>query len=144
MNAPISSGLKTTFLVHAIVGILFGLGYLLIPTTVGGWFGVAMTDPAWRLLGAALLGFGMSSWWAYRAKEWAQVEIVVLMEIVWTVLGTIATVWASPLPVSARITSPTPMGTGPMTSPATQATASPANNSTQRALVMGVCAPQSQ
>ncbi len=94
MNAPISSGLKTTFLVHAIVGILFGLGYLLIPTTVGGWFGVAMTDPAWRLLGAALLGFGMSSWWAYRAKEWAQVEIVVLMEIVWTVLGTIATVWA--------------------------------------------------
>jgi hypothetical protein len=94
MTSPISSGLKTTFLVHAIVGMLFGLGYLLIPATVGGWFGVAMTDPGWRLVGAALIGFAMSSWWAYRATDWSQVEIVVQMEIVWTVLGAAATIWA--------------------------------------------------
>jgi hypothetical protein len=94
MNAPISSGLKTTFLVHAIVGLLFGLAYLLIPTTVGGWFGFAATDPAWRLLGAAILAYALSSWWASRAVEWSKVEIVVQMEIVWTVLGALVTAWA--------------------------------------------------
>ncbi len=93
MNAPIASGLKTTFLVHAIVGVVFGLGYLLIPATVGGWFGVPMTDPAWRILGAALIGFGMSSWWGFRASGWSAVAIVVQMELVWTVLGALATIW---------------------------------------------------
>ena len=98
MNAPISSGLKTTFLVHAIIAVLFGLGYLLIPATVGAWYGFSATDPAvwevWRVLGAALIGFAMASWWGYRASDWSQVAIVVQMEIVWTVLGALATIWA--------------------------------------------------
>jgi len=39
MNMPISSGLRTTFLVHVIVGAFFGLVYLLIPDVWGNLIG---------------------------------------------------------------------------------------------------------
>jgi hypothetical protein len=91
----ISSGLKTTFLVHAIVGLIFGLVYLLIPAQFGAAVGWSMADPmAFRLVGAAVLTFALSSWLAYRAQVWDRVDIVVVMEIVWTVLGTLVTLWA--------------------------------------------------
>ena len=60
MNTPIAAGLKTTFVVHLVVGLVFGLGYL----------------------------------WGFRAENWEQVQIVVEMEVVWTVLGALATMWA--------------------------------------------------
>jgi hypothetical protein len=34
MDKPITSGLKTLFLIHAVVGLVFGLGYLVIPDTL--------------------------------------------------------------------------------------------------------------
>jgi len=83
----ISSGLKTLFLVHFIVGLVFGLGYLLIPGKVMGWMGVTLPDVfPWRLVGAAVLGFTASSWFCYKADEWEKVKIVVLAEIYWTTL----------------------------------------------------------
>ncbi|MCL4394553.1 MAG: hypothetical protein M1482_07090 [Chloroflexi bacterium] len=49
--------------------------------------------PVYRLLGAALLGFGVSSWFAYKETAWEKVTIVVRMEIVWTILGTLVMLW---------------------------------------------------
>jgi len=94
MNKPISSGLRTTFLVHFILGLIFGLLLLLIPETFLGMFSWKVTQPAtYRLVGAAILGFTMSSWFGYKAATWDQVRIVVLAELVWAPLATLVMLW---------------------------------------------------
>lgn len=93
MNARISSGLKTTFLVHALVGVIAGLAYFLFPGIIGNLLNWDMSDGVYRVVGAALLAFGMSSVWAYQAQTWGQVKIVVQTELVWTAAGAIAVLW---------------------------------------------------
>jgi len=91
----ISQGLRTTFLIHFIVALLFGLGFLFMPVLVGSWYGLNVQEPeTYRLLGAAMLGFAVSSWFAYRATDWESVRIVVVMELVWTILGTLVLLYA--------------------------------------------------
>ena len=91
----LSQGLKTTFLIHFIVALLFGLSFLLIPIAVGNLYGLNVQEPdTYRLLGAAMLGFAVSSWLAYGATDWESVRIVVVMEMVWTVLGTLVMLYA--------------------------------------------------
>jgi len=78
MDKQVSAGLKTTFLIHAIVGTLFGLAYLFIPKKFGSLVNWPVTEPeAYRILGAAILGFAASSWFAFSASAWEQVKIVV-------------------------------------------------------------------
>jgi uncharacterized protein YjeT (DUF2065 family) len=94
MEKQIPSGLKTTFLVHFIVALIFGLIYLLIPEVWGNLIKWPTQEPAvYRLVGAAILGFGTSSWLAYKETAWEKVKIVVQMEIVWTILGTLVMLW---------------------------------------------------
>ena len=93
MNARISSGLKTTFLVHTLVGVIAGLAYFLFPGIIGNLLNWDMSDGVYRVVGAALLAFGMSSVWAYQAQTWGQVKIVVQTELVWTAAGAIAVLW---------------------------------------------------
>ena len=94
MEKQISSGLKTTFLVHFIVGLAFGLIYLLIPEAWGNLISWPILEPTvYRLVGAAMLGFATSSWLAYRETAWEKVKIVVQMEIVWTTLGALVMLW---------------------------------------------------
>jgi hypothetical protein len=86
----ISSGLRTLFLVHFIVALIFGLADLLIPATFMGWFGMTVPDVnPYRLVGAAVLAFGASSWLGYKAAGWDDVRIIVQTEIVWTVLASV-------------------------------------------------------
>jgi hypothetical protein len=94
MEKQISSGLKTTFLVHAIFGGISALIFLLIPDFVGELSSWPVKEPAmYRLAGAAVLGFATSSWLAYKEVAWEKVKIVVQMEIVWTILGTLVMLW---------------------------------------------------
>ena len=86
-----SQALKTTFLVHAIVSLAFGLVMYLLPT----WFATVIqwtpVDPVMTsFMGAALLALGVSSLLGYRAEHWEDVRIVVLAEEVFTVTGTLA------------------------------------------------------
>jgi hypothetical protein len=91
----ISSGLKTLFLVHFVLGLVFGLAYLFIPGIFMGWLGVSLTDESiYRTVGAAVLAFTASSWYCYKAAEWERVKIVVLAEIVWTVLVTLLSLYS--------------------------------------------------
>jgi hypothetical protein len=41
-----------------------------------------------------MLGFAVSSWLSYKATNWDSVRIVVIMEIVWTILGTLVMLYA--------------------------------------------------
>ncbi len=94
MDKQFSRGLKITFLVHFIVGLVFGLLYLLIPEVWGNLIGWPTQEPAvYRLIGAAVLGFAAGSWLAYREAAWEKVKIVVQAEIVWTILGTLVMLW---------------------------------------------------
>jgi hypothetical protein len=94
MEKQVSTGLKTTFLIHFIVALIFGLIYLLIPEMWGNLISWPVTDPPiYRLLGAAILGFGTSSWLAYKETAWEKVRIVVQMEIAWTILGALVVLW---------------------------------------------------
>lgn len=81
-------GLKTLFLVHAVVAVVFGLPLLIIPGRLLTWVGWAPIDPiAGRLLGAVMLGLAWSSFRGWMAEERAKVAILVELEAVYTVLA---------------------------------------------------------
>jgi hypothetical protein len=89
-----SKGLKITFLIHAIVALVFGIMLYLRPASwamLVNWtpFDGDMT----RIYGAALLALAVGSWYGYRAKQWEEVRILVLMEITLTVLSAIGELW---------------------------------------------------
>lgn len=89
-----SKGLRTTFLVHVIVCLVFGLLLFFIPKSYESFMGWDPIDPTIaRVLGAALLGLAVSSWLGYKAMSWAEVRIVVIQEIAFTFLGGVATLY---------------------------------------------------
>jgi hypothetical protein len=86
-----SQGLKITFLIHAIVALIFGIVMYLIPGRFVGLIGWQPFDSNMtRGFAAALLALAVSSWFGYRAARWEEVRIVVQMEIAFTVLGAVA------------------------------------------------------
>jgi hypothetical protein len=92
-----SKALKLTFIIHAVVGALVGALLLFVPVRFQQWIGWetflqratwAGSDPVVsRLLGAALVALAWSSFRGWRADERAQVNTLVEMEAVFTVLG---------------------------------------------------------
>jgi len=96
VEKQIPYGLKITFLVHIIVAGIFGLVFLLIPDVYAKLTGLPVQEWAMsigRMLGAAQLGLSVSSWFAYKETLWERVKIVVKMEVVWSILGTLAAVY---------------------------------------------------
>jgi hypothetical protein len=94
-----SQGLKTTFLVHVIVVLVFGLPLFLVPGTYESIMNWEPIEPAiGRTLGAVLLALGVSSWLGYKATSWSEVRIVVLQEIAFTLLGAIASLYEAIVP----------------------------------------------
>lgn len=90
----ISQRLKYIFLVHIFIGLGFGIPYLLFPVDFLDLFDQPVLQPAvWRIAGAAVTGFAIASWFGYRAKEWLEVKILVIAEVIWTSLATVATIW---------------------------------------------------
>ena len=86
-----SKGLRITFLIHAVVAGVFGLFLLLIPGRFLEFIGWAPIDPiVSRLLGAAMLALAWSSVRGWRASGWAEVAILVEMEVIFTVLACVA------------------------------------------------------
>jgi phosphatidylserine synthase len=108
MDNPLSSWLRTTFLLHWIISALLGVPLFLVPgrtLTILGWVpqwvqlpeselsipGQTFVDAAiTRLLGAALLALAFSSFRGWRVKQWGEVEILIQMEAIFCVTGTVA------------------------------------------------------
>lgn len=83
-----SRSLKVIFLIHAIVSVILGVLFLVIPGRFLGLFGWAPIDPLIsRLLGAAFLALAWSSYRGSRATEKAQIAILVETEAVFCVLA---------------------------------------------------------
>lgn len=94
MDQAIPSGLKATFLAHALISGVVGLQHLVAPRVWTDLAGMEITiTVTWRVIGAAVLAFAVASWLASREDAWERVRIVVLMEIVWSILGALAIAW---------------------------------------------------
>jgi hypothetical protein len=86
-----SKSLRYTFLVHAVVAVLFGLPLLAAPGRFLDVFDWAPIDPIMtRLVGAALLALGWGSYRGWRAAARGDVEILIQVEVVFTVLSAVA------------------------------------------------------
>jgi hypothetical protein len=112
MDRPISDGLRTTFLVHLVIGAILGIALFLVPgraLNLLGWVpelvqlpnsdqsipGQTFVDPViTRILGAALLALAFSSlrgWLGSApARKWSEVALLVELEIIFNVLGALA------------------------------------------------------
>ena len=95
MEKQVRPGLRTVFLVHSVVGLVFGLSMLFAPEWLGDLTNWPVQDVAvYRLMGGAMLGYAASSILAYRENIWEKVIIIIRTEIVWTALATLIFVWA--------------------------------------------------
>lgn len=95
MDKQISKGLKYLFLFHFITGVVLGLIYMIMPGQYSAIIDWPLKEEApYRLIGAALSGYGFSSWLAYKNGMWEQVRILVLTEVVWCGLGGIVMLWS--------------------------------------------------
>ena len=90
----ITSGLRTLFLVHGVVGLVFGLAMLFIPESTGDWVNWPVEDVmAWRVIGAATMAFAASSLLAYSRSLYSEVKLIIQMEMVWTALAALIYLW---------------------------------------------------
>jgi hypothetical protein len=90
------SGLKIVFMLHFIIAGAVGLQHLLIPRVWTDMAGIEITETVtWRLIGAALLAFAVSSLLATREVVWERVRILVIMEILWSFLAALVIVWGT-------------------------------------------------
>ena len=94
MAGPVSSGLRATFLLHALFGGALGLLYLLVPVAWGRLIGWPPAQPLdHRVIGLAFFAFAVASWMARGVSSWSEVRIVTLMHAFWTSLATLLLAW---------------------------------------------------
>jgi hypothetical protein len=80
--------LRMTFLIHAVVCVVGGLLLWIIPGRTLQFFAWAPIDPILsRVLGAALLALGWSSFRGWQATERPRVQILLELEATFTVLA---------------------------------------------------------
>lgn len=64
--------IKTLMIINAIVAIVFGIAFVLIPAQISSLYGVTVDEPQkyiGQLFGAALLGFAVLTWSARNAGD---------------------------------------------------------------------------
>jgi len=82
--------LKIVFLVHMVIAAVLGALLLVIPGSFLGWLGWAPVDPLLtRVLGGAFLALAWGSFRGWRAKERAQVTLLLEVEAAFAILGAI-------------------------------------------------------
>ena len=82
-NTNIPTGLKTWFVIHFIVDMLFAIPLILFPEIILPWFGWGTIDPVMpRLVGAALLGIGGESLFSRNASRDA-FKALLRLKIIW-------------------------------------------------------------
>ena len=79
----VPQGLRTWFVIHFVVDILFGIPLLFFPRWTMGLFGWKLVDPVTtRLVGAALLGIGGESLLGRKANR-ETFQSLLNLKIIW-------------------------------------------------------------
>ncbi len=97
---------KYIFLLHFILALVFGVWFFLAPelwNEITGWPAEVASG---RIVGVALLTMAIGSFLAYRASSWAELEIYLVMELVWNILALIGMIWnyaTMVLPIAALL-----------------------------------------
>ena len=82
--------LGTLFTVNAVLAIVFGLGFVLMPVALMSYYGVALADAGVsisQLLGAAFLAFGILSWQVRKSDTSEVLRAVVLSFFIGDAVG---------------------------------------------------------
>ncbi|MHA2002598.1 MAG: hypothetical protein ACW960_00705 [Candidatus Thorarchaeota archaeon] len=102
MSGEIPSYAKYIFLLGFITSIIFGVWAFISPESYSAITGWPDEHAATRLVGSFLIMLAIAAILAFRATSWKDVELYVLMIILWTLLGSISLVWSTlvvPLPI---------------------------------------------
>ena len=77
-------GLRTWFVIHFIVDMVFGIPLLILPVTTLTWLGWAKIDPLTsRLVGAALMGIGIESFLGRNASKEVY-QAMLNLKLIWS------------------------------------------------------------
>lgn len=82
--------LSTLFSANAIIAILFGLAFAVIPATALSWYGVTLIDAGLfisRLLGICYIGFAIISWQVRGSAASKDLKAILLAFFVGDILG---------------------------------------------------------
>jgi hypothetical protein len=93
MAGEIPNVVKYVFLLHFIVALVFGAFWFLLPeywSTLTEW---PVEYASGRMVGMATLMMAIGSFMAYRKTTWDQIEVYVIMELVFNILGAIGMLW---------------------------------------------------
>lgn len=93
---PVMKGMKTWFLIHFAVDMLFAIPLMFFPEQIMPWLGWESVDPVTsRLVGAALLGIGGESFFSRNASR-DTFRALLRLKIIWAsgaVLGLGLALW---------------------------------------------------
>jgi hypothetical protein len=81
---------RITFIIHIIIGLVFGISFLGIPDIMLPLFGMGFVDPTVRMFGAIIIGFTFTSILGLMTREVVRVKIIIQAELIWLILGIIA------------------------------------------------------
>ena len=88
---------RSLLTITAVVAVLYGLGFVLIPDTINAIYGVP-SDPHTalytRFFGSALLGFGVINWFAKDFGSWDAIRGVLVGIVVTTAIGGLIALFA--------------------------------------------------
>jgi len=88
MSPAILKELKYTFLVQLVVFLIFGIIFTFFIEQYVEWFNWPNLDPtAGRYIGVIFLSFAFVEFLAYRETEWEQVEMFVVLDLLFCILG---------------------------------------------------------
>ncbi len=93
VSGELSKLSKYIFLFHFFVALVFGVIWFAAPefwNTLTGWPSEIASG---RIVGMATIMLAIGCLFGYRATSWEQVEILVIMELIFNILGAIGMVW---------------------------------------------------
>lgn len=90
----VPKSLRTWFIIHFFVDIIFGIPLLFFPEWTLGLFGIIVTETIMaRLVGAALIGIGGASFFSYN-KDKAVYDALLSLKILWSVCAIVGLIIA--------------------------------------------------
>lgn len=108
MGEEILKFTKLTFIIHFIIGLVFTVLFW-IPDITSPIFGIERTLDTHAMsltIGSLFAGLTISSLCGIFAKDWKQVKIVVIAEVVWLIAAVVTTIVSFPVydPLMAVLT----------------------------------------